>query len=189
MLPAVVLLNPKYPHNVGGVLRACAAFNVPTLRWTGERVSLAAAKQRRQLGRSAVLSRRSRLPREERMKGYAQVDWRGALDSTTVLDEFDGTPVTVEVDLTAEPLSCFEHPEDAVYVFGPEDGSVTKALRVRCHRFVVIPTAYCLNLAAAVNIVLYDRRIKRQAKGLEPLRVAEILRDGRGTWDAPEEIP
>jgi hypothetical protein len=52
-----------------------------------------------------------------------------------------------------------------------------------CHRFVVIPTHHCLNLAAAVNVVLYDRRLKRMLAGLEPLGpVRELLREHRGLW-------
>jgi tRNA C32,U32 (ribose-2'-O)-methylase TrmJ len=52
------------------------------------------------------------------------------------------------------------HPENAVYVFGPEDGSIPPVFRRHCHRFVSIPSKHCLNLAAAVYIVLYDRNQK-----------------------------
>jgi tRNA(Leu) C34 or U34 (ribose-2'-O)-methylase TrmL len=45
-------------------------------------------------------------------------------------------------------------------VFGPEDGHVPKGVRGACHRFVTIPSDGCLNLAAAVNVVLYDRMAK-----------------------------
>lgn len=34
------------------------------------------------------------------------------------------------------------------------------AALTRCHRFVVIPSRSCLNLAASVNVVLYDRMVK-----------------------------
>jgi tRNA C32,U32 (ribose-2'-O)-methylase TrmJ len=59
--PAVILWNPQYGYNVGGVLRACSIFGVPQLLWTGNRVTLDTA-------------RGQRLPREERMKGYEDVD-------------------------------------------------------------------------------------------------------------------
>jgi tRNA(Leu) C34 or U34 (ribose-2'-O)-methylase TrmL len=91
------------------------------------------------------------------------------------------TPVAVELLPTAEPLMSFEHPEDALYVFGPEDGGLPKAVRLHCHRFVFIPTHHCLNLAAAVNVVLYDRRLKRHLAGQEPLGpLRELLHERRG---------
>ncbi|MBC8295803.1 MAG: hypothetical protein H8E55_08425 [Pelagibacterales bacterium] len=31
----------------------------------------------------------------------------------------------------------------------------------RCHRYVVIPTRHCVNLSAAVYMVLYDRLVKQ----------------------------
>ncbi len=91
------------------------------------------------------------------------------------------TPIAVEIRPDAESLVIFEHPEDALYVFGPEDGGLPKPVRLLCHRFVVIPTHHCLNLADAVNVVLYDRRLKRTLAGLEPLGpVRDMLREHRG---------
>jgi tRNA(Leu) C34 or U34 (ribose-2'-O)-methylase TrmL len=115
------------------------------------------------------------------MKGYRDV--RMAVDDR-VFDHFPprkATPVAVELLPTAEPLVSFEHPDDALYVFGPEDGSLPKAVRLRCHRFVFIPTHHCLNLAAAVNVVLYDRRLKRHLAGVEPLGACrDVLHEARG---------
>jgi tRNA(Leu) C34 or U34 (ribose-2'-O)-methylase TrmL len=67
----------------------------------------------------------------------------------------------------SESLIEFEHPSDAVYVFGPEDGSLDRAVLGQCHRFVTIPTRHCTNLAAAIYTVLYDRHAKRVRAGLE----------------------
>ena len=53
------------------------------------------------------------------------------------------------------------HPERAMYVFGPEDGSLPSTLLERCDDVVFIPTKHCLNLSMAANIVLYDRMAKR----------------------------
>jgi hypothetical protein len=115
------------------------------------------------------------------MKGYRDV--RMAVDDR-LFDRFaprSVTPVAVELLPTAEPLASFEHPDDALYVFGPEDGSLPKAVRHRCHRFVFIPTHHCLNLAAAVNVVLYDRRLKRQLAGREPVGpLRQLLHERRG---------
>jgi tRNA(Leu) C34 or U34 (ribose-2'-O)-methylase TrmL len=70
------------------------------------------------------------------------------------------TPIAVEVRPNAERLPDFEHPLNALYVFGPEDGTLDRGILEACHRFVVIPSTNCLNLAAAVNVVLYDRMAK-----------------------------
>lgn len=166
--PAVALINPKYPHNVGAALRACSCWGLGQLWWTGDRVSLDVAHG-------------ERLPREERMKGYRDVEMH--IDDR-LFDRFGKgavTPVAVELLPAAQSLVDFEHPEDALYVFGPEDGGLPKPIRLACHRFVFIPTHHCLNLAAAVNVVLYDRRLKRQREGREaggPLR--DVLRERRG---------
>ena len=115
------------------------------------------------------------------MKGYRPVEM---VRDDRVFDRFASAgvkPIAVELRPDAESLVAFEHPADALYVFGPEDGSLPKPVRLLCHRFVVIPTHHCLNLAAAVNVVLYDRRLKRHLAGLEPLGPAgEMLREHRG---------
>jgi tRNA(Leu) C34 or U34 (ribose-2'-O)-methylase TrmL len=74
------------------------------------------------------------------------------------------TPVAVERRHNSENLNYFEHPENAVYVFGPEDGSIIQVFLKHCHRFVVIPSKHCLNLAAAVNVILYHRQMKQEIK-------------------------
>lgn len=146
-LPAVILIDPKYPRNVAGVLRACASWEIPTLRWTGDRVRLDNPGER--------------LPREERMRSYRTVDFRRV---ERPFDELPKpcTPVAVEFRQSSESLFVFDHPPDpqGVYVFGPEDGHLPPAVLGLCHRFVIIPSKHCLNLAAAVNVILYDKRFK-----------------------------
>ena len=95
----------------------------------------------------------------------------------------------MELRPDAEPLLTFEHPENALYVFGPEDGGLPKPIRVLCHRFVVIPTRHCLNLAAAVNVVLYDRLLKRHLAGVEPVppaRECSASTAGRCSYTGPD---
>lgn len=152
---SVVLINPKFPHNVGAALRACAAFGAGQLWVTGDRA------QWENTGKGR------RLPREERMRAYK--DKVELVRDDRPFEYLSGVPVAVEVDPTAEPLAHFEHPGNAVYLFGPEDGSIPKVYRRFCHRFVIIPSDHCLNLAAAVSCVLMHRRLQRQLAGLEPI--------------------
>jgi tRNA(Leu) C34 or U34 (ribose-2'-O)-methylase TrmL len=163
--PAVVLIDPQFAHNVGNAIRACSCWGINQLWWTGN---------------SFTVAKGERLPREERMKGYKNV---ALFRHDRPLDCFEAgaVPVAVELRPGSEMLHHFEHPDKAVYVFGPENGSIPKAVLARCHRFVVIPTHHCLNLAAAVNVVLYDRRLKRIAAGLEKdVPMGELLKEHRG---------
>ena len=57
--------------------------------------------------------------------------------------------------------------------FGPEDGSIDQVTRRFCHRFVMIPTKHCTNLAAAVYLVLYDRMLKHYQLTGERLELDE----------------
>lgn len=162
-VPAVILNRVKYPHNLAAAIRACSCFGVDSLVWTGSRFSFADGE---------------RLPREERMKGYAHVNFFEHERPFDLLP--DGvTPVCVELVPHAEPLTHFEHPERAAYVFGPEDGSVSQAFRGLCHRFVYIPSQHCLNLSAAMNVVLADRAMKRQRADMEAI-ISPGEYEGRG---------
>jgi tRNA(Leu) C34 or U34 (ribose-2'-O)-methylase TrmL len=167
--PAVGLIDPKFPHNVGAALRAASCYGIGQVWFSGDRVRLDA-------------SRRYRLPREERMRGYKDVVLR---KDDRFLDAFpDATPVAVELRRSAESLIEFEHPDNALYVFGPEDGSLGRAVLARCHRFVVIPTRHCTNLAAAVYTVLYDRHAKRVRAGME----VPNANDGAGQFDESDHM-
>lgn len=149
-MTAILLADPKYPHNVGGAVRAASCFGATEVLFTGQRLK-------------AQLETLSRLPREERMKGYREVTWR---HSERPFDEMPThTPVCVEVDSTAEKLPFFEHPENPLYCFGPEDGSVPTMFRHHCHRFVTIPARHCTNLASAIYVVLYDKLMKDMVSG------------------------
>lgn len=144
--PAVVLIDPKYPHNVGQAVRLCSCYGVASLVMTGRRVPLEPHEG-------------YRLPREERMRGYRDVTLYHH-ERPTELFEKQTVFVAVEVRENAERLPLFNHPENAVYVFGPEDGSLGRQTLAWCQRFVVLPSKHCLNLATAVGTVLYDRTAK-----------------------------
>ena len=73
---------------------------------------------------------------------------------------FDCVPVAIDLVPGARPLPTYRHPERAFYVFGPEDGSLRPDILGRCRDIVMVPTARCMNLAATVNVVLYDRMSK-----------------------------
>lgn len=143
LTPAVVLIDPKYPHNVAAAIRGCSIFGAKTLLWTGDRVRY-------------DKTLKTRLPREERMKGYANVT---VMPHERPIDAFEEgrtakewanegkpniTPVCIEIAKGTQPLDTFDHPENPVYIFGPEDGSVPGVIKRHCFYFVHIPRASLL---------------------------------------------
>lgn len=65
--------------------------------------------------------------------------------------------VGVELIEGAVDLPNFLHPPRAAYVLGPELGSLSPQLIARCDYVVKIPTLFCVNVAMAGAIVMYDR--------------------------------
>ncbi len=171
--PSIVLERPRFAFNVGMVVRLASCYGIKQVWFTGDRVRL-------------DMEHRKRLPREERMKGYRDVEM---INYDRPLECFpEGTvPVAVEVRPNSERLQDFVHPENAVYVFGPEDSSIHSGLLTYCHRFVVIPTfnGYCLNLATAVATVLWDRMVKR---GEIPSEEVAFGQSGTFEDTKPEDI-
>jgi hypothetical protein len=65
--------------------------------------------------------------------------------------------VGLELMDEAVDLPSFRHPLQAAYVLGPERGTLSPELVARCDHLVRIPTRFCVNLAMAGAIVMYDR--------------------------------
>jgi tRNA(Leu) C34 or U34 (ribose-2'-O)-methylase TrmL len=171
MTASILLVETKFPHNVGGAVRALSCFGGGEVFYTGDRFDMG-----------------DRLPREERMRAYKDTPWyhmNELLGRRPVDFVVEHTPGIIAVELLpgTEPLHTFEHPKNALYVFGPEDGSLPNGIRRSCHRFVTIPSFHCLNLAAAVYIVLYDRAVKRWQAELDEM--PSIDGEGRGYWHTP----
>jgi tRNA(Leu) C34 or U34 (ribose-2'-O)-methylase TrmL len=144
---AIGLVRPKTPANIGSVLRAAGCYGAALVVVEGARGHGACRTALTDTGKA----------------------WRH-IPVTLAADVFDGHPVgsiPVAVDLVdgAESLVDFEHPRQAFYIFGPEDGTLGARHLARCTRRVQIPTHYCMNLAATVNVILYDRLAKAARRG------------------------
>ena len=83
----------------------------------------------------------------------------GVDDLTEVVPE-GASVVAVELVEGATPLPLFEHPSNAFYLLGPEDGSIGEDVLSWCDHVVYVPTFSCMNLAATANVLLYDRLSK-----------------------------
>jgi len=78
--------------------------------------------------------------------------------------------IGVELLDEAVDLPSFRHPLNAAYVFGPERSSLSPAMVARCDHVVRIPTRFCINLAAAGAIVMYDRMLCHGRFAPRPVR-------------------
>ena len=72
--------------------------------------------------------------------------------------------VVIELAGHAESLPAFVHPERAVYLLGSEGGGLPTSLLSK-NQVVEIPSSFCLNVAVAGSIVLYDRASKMKRGG------------------------
>ncbi len=73
--------------------------------------------------------------------------------------------VCIEISKDSRKLPVFCHPEKALYVLGNESmGIPDKFMKDRL--VVEIPTSYCLNVASAGTVVMYDRICKQHQKEL-----------------------
>ena len=135
------LYNPKSPENVGSVMRAAGCYGVASVFYTGKRYE------------------RARDFITDTKKIHHDIPLIGIDDLKKILP-LGCIPVAVELVEGARPLPEYTHPDRALYIFGPEDGSLDKEIRDWCEDVVYIPTTGCMNLAATVNVVLYDRLAK-----------------------------
>ncbi len=73
--------------------------------------------------------------------------------------------IGVELATNARPINNFVHPERAIYLLGPEDGSISPAALSLCRSVIYIPTELCLNVTMAGGIVMWDRISKGKSSG------------------------
>lgn len=139
---AIGLVRPKYPENVGSVLRAAFCYGAAMVAIQGDRTNVRSCTDTTKTWRHVPV-----------LRG----------DDLHSLIPFDAVPVAVDLVDGAVALPEFQHPQRAFYVFGPEDGTLGKSILDWCPKRVMVPTRTCMNLAATVNVVLYDRLAKSMA--------------------------
>lgn len=130
--------NPKTAANVGAVLRAAGCFDARMVAVSGRRYQHSAADAR---------------------KAYRSLPFLQVADLRAIVP-YDCVPVAIDLIEQAVPLVEYQHPERAFYIFGAEDATLGSRITSWCRDLVYIPTQAPLNLAATVNIVLYDRLAK-----------------------------
>ncbi len=135
------LIDPKSPSNIGGILRASGCYQVDTVFYSGQRFNKV-KKFHTDTQKSAL-----HIP---------------LLPTDSLLSSVPTGAKIVCIDLVegAVALPEYTHPENAYYIFGPEDGTISQEIIDNADDIVYIPTIGCMNLAATVNVVLYDRLAK-----------------------------
>jgi len=78
--------------------------------------------------------------------------------------------VGIEFRDDAIDLPGFSHPNQAAYVLGAERADLSPDLVERCDFLVKIPTKFCINLAIAGALVMYDRMISLGRFAERPVR-------------------
>lgn len=78
--------------------------------------------------------------------------------------------VGIEFLADAVELPSFRHPRRAAYLLGPELDSLAPGVLARCDHVVRIPTRFCVNLATAGAMVMYDRVMQMGRHAPRPVR-------------------
>lgn len=152
------LTNPKTPSNVGSIMRASGCYQVDAVFYTGSRYTHASKFH------------------TDTHNAHINI----ALTPTiSLLDTVPEGAKIICVDLVegAIPLPNFKHPDNAYYIFGPEDGTIEQSVIDKADDVVYIPTIGSMNLAATVNVVLYDRLVKTNVVIADD----ELIRNSRDT--------
>lgn len=138
----VALWNPKAQVNIGTMLRSAHNLGAAFV---------------------SVFGHRYRHQSSDTVKSYRHIPLFTYDNCEDFWDHLpkDCLPVAVEIHRRSKDLTKVTHPERAVYILGPEDGSLPEFITDRAHVIVQIPSKFCLNLACAGSIVLYDRLLKR----------------------------
>ena len=140
---AVGLFKPGDSSNVGGALRAAYVYGA-------QLVAIASPR-----GRAADGIKHA----ANTVRGWKHIPTLVA-DDLRELVPFDCIPIAVDLLDDAIALPDYQHPARAFYIFGPENGTLGRNITDWCAHRIMVPTRVCMNLAATVNVVLYDRIAK-----------------------------
>ncbi|MDP7592511.1 MAG: RNA methyltransferase [Litorilituus sp.] len=169
----IALTNPKSPSNVGSVMRAAGNYNVDQVLYTGKRYQQAAKHvgQKHNTDTKNILNKIPLSPVNDFIDVKAQLETISPATKIICVDLVEG----------ATPLPYFEHPEQALYIFGPEDGTISQAVVDSADEVVYVPTHGCMNLAASVNVLLYDRLAKSLINNNQSQSDDTLIRKSRDT--------
>lgn len=169
------LIDPKSPENVESVMRLAGNFRVNSVYYSGNRYQRAAKLKPCTVDMSRKVSLNIPLTQV--------VDFiDDPIICNTIVDVPDDLKIVcVEFAENAILLPEYQHPKNALYIFGPEDSTISQQVVDRADDVVYIPTVSCLNLSATVSVVLYDRLAKSSQGTAMGAGGNELIRQSRDT--------
>lgn len=136
-----------------GIERGKDVYNIGTL-WRSAQI----------LGASFIftIGHRYKNQRTDTMKTWRHVPLFHYDDFGAFTENFPLEAMLIGVELHADAVAIgkFRHPEQAVYILGAEDHGLSDDALKRCDAIVQLPGDYCLNVATAGSIVMFDRHQK-----------------------------
>lgn len=168
MKPAIVLVSPKGPDNIGSVARAMKNFGLSDLRIVAPRCNLLDAQKMAVHAFELI----------EQAKIYNTL-----LEAVGELEFVVGTTARERKDYTQivtprEVAPRFVSPVPSAVVFGREEHGLFNDELDLCHALISIPTEGeypVLNLAQAVQVIVYELLLARQTPVPETLNEREQL--------------
>jgi tRNA G18 (ribose-2'-O)-methylase SpoU len=136
----------KTPENVGGLWRSAHAFGASFIFTVGHRYPQHAQAT----------------DTTKAWKSIPLIEYRDC-DALLYAKPRDCELVGVDCgydDWSPVMLPKYAHPERAIYVLGAEDRGLSSDMLECVTRLIEIPGDYCLNVATAGSVVMYDRAAK-----------------------------
>lgn len=134
--------SPKVGHNIGTLWRSAYAFDAAFIFTIGARYT-------KQASDTSCTWRHIPLLHFETFEHFQKARPR------------DCELIGVELTPDAIELRRFAHPQRAMYLLGAEDDGLSEQAARACRDILVIPVSFCLNVATAGSIVMYDRTAKQ----------------------------
>jgi tRNA/rRNA methyltransferase len=166
--PAIVLVSPKGPDNIGSVARAMKNFGLSDLRIVAPRCNLLDA-QKMAVHAFELIEQAGIY--NSLLEAVGQLEF---VVGTTARERKDYTQIVTPREVAPKFLS----PVSSAVVFGREEHGLFNDELDLCHALISIPTEGeypVLNLAQAVQVIVYELLLARQIPVVETLHPREQL--------------
>lgn len=152
------IFGSKFPTNIGTLVRSARCFGVDFVFTIGARY---------EKGAPAV-------GHDDHIPVFNYDEWFGGAEESL---PGDGQVVCVENGKSSTDLRRFNHPERAIYLLGAEDTGLPDEITDE-YPIVHIESDWCLNVAQAGTLALYDRTMHSTPKGVKVPEDSMSLLDG-----------